>query len=77
MKRKKKKKNHQLRMITNKKDSRINYIWKMKLAYIQWRDYYFVGINGLGIILEYLEFDSRLLDVDYLVGTKSSFLWGY
>ena len=46
----------------------------MKLAYIQWRDYYFVGTNGLGIILEYLEFNSRLLDVDYLVGTKLLFL---
>ena len=40
----------------------------------QWWDYYFVSINGLGIYFEYLEFDSRLLDVDCLVGTKSSFL---
>ena len=33
------------------------------LASMAWESYF-----------EYLEFDSRLLDVDYLVGTKSPFL---
>ena len=36
------------------------------LASMAWESYF-----------EYLEFDSRLLDVDYLVGTKSPFLWGH
>ena len=36
------------------------------LASMAWESYF-----------EYLEFDSRLLDVDYLVGMKSPFLWGH
>ena len=35
---------------------------------------YFVGIIGLRIIFRYFEFDSRLFDVDCMVGSKLSLL---
>ena len=36
------------------------------LASLAWQSYF-----------RYLEFDYRLFDVDYTVGTKSSLLWGH